>query len=507
VVETDVPLVEDGGRPDILIIVMDCVRAADFATNSPTLDRMPFCTRLASESAQFRRAVAPASWTIPSHASLFTGLYPWDHGMHARGATQLSRSVPHLAAELGRAGYRTASFSANPFVGDGTGLARGFETAAWGGWWERYARHAGGASPPGGRPGTKTNRPRLRSIPQSNLWPILRSATRTSLRHPLGFQIGNRLLHLIRHQPGECPACVSPWIESNLRTWMEAQTGDAPRFVFVNLMEAHEPYTVIDGTEPLRELWRSLTFRQDFEMWLEGSWAPTNTERATLRRLYSNGIRALDHRIEGIVRVFQETGRWDSTVAILTSDHGQGLGEEGMLSHGMSVADPVARIPLWLRAPDGALGGRTTSAWASLTDVAPTCARLAGIPDSTLPGGAGLLPLLERGRADPVWSMAEGVIWKDARDHLTADQLGRYDRVLLAGFFGNTKVVYDATRRRTVTQQLFAPSDNREPPGVAEPEMVRGMAAFMDRVAGSLRPDSGLEQNSALYNLEAWGYA
>jgi len=247
--------------------------------------------------------------------------------------------------------------------------------------------------------------------------------------------------------------------------------------------------------------------RQDFGDCWEGEWAPTGSDRATLRRLYAGGIQALDHRIEAIVRVFQDAGRWDSTVTVLTSDHGQGLGEEGMLSHGMSVADSVARIPLWIRAPGATLAGRSTTTWASLTDVAPTCARLAGIGPTTLPAGPGLLPLLDRRRDDPVWSMSEGVIWKDAREHLTPDQLARFDRVLVAGFIGNSKVVYDATRRRVSLQSLFGPEATSEAPAMSEPEMVRGMIAFMDRIGTSLRADSAISRESPLYNVEAWGYA
>jgi arylsulfatase A-like enzyme len=494
-------------RPDILVVVMDCVRASNFSAASPTLAAMPFCSRLAKESAQFLRTVSPASWTIPAHASLFTGLYPWEHRLHARGESRLSPAYPHLATELGRAGYRTASFSANPFIGDPTGLASGFQIAGWGGWWERYARHMNAKLPPGRRTAPVSERGGLERLVRSNLWPVLRSTSRSSLRHPLGFHLGNRLAHMMRHRDGECPACVAPWIEPNLAAWMAEQPPDAPRFVFINLMEAHEPYVVTRGTNPVGDLWRSLTLRQDFEEWLEGEWAPSSAERATLRRLYSGAIQSLDHRIEAIARVFQEAGRWDSTVTILTSDHGQGLGEEGMLSHGMSVADSVARIPLWVHAPGGALAGRTTTSWASLTDVAPTCARLAGIPTSGLSGGPGLLPLLERERPDPVWSMSEGVIWRDAREHLTPDQLARYDRVLVAGFVGNSKVVYDATHHRVSLQTLFGQEATSDPPAVSEEEMLRGMVTFMDRIGTALRPEPDSLRSTALYSVEEMGYA
>ncbi|MCI4340719.1 MAG: sulfatase-like hydrolase/transferase, partial [Thermoplasmata archaeon] len=161
----------DPSRPNVLVIVMDCVRAPEFSVGSETLSGMPYCTGLARESIDFRRAVAPASWTIPSHASLFTGLYPWDHRLHSRGAPQLPAGLPDLAASLSASGYRTASFSSNPFVSDLSGLTRGFETAAWGGWWERYARHLRLDRPPGGRE-VRASTPRgLSMVRKSGIWP------------------------------------------------------------------------------------------------------------------------------------------------------------------------------------------------------------------------------------------------------------------------------------------------------------------------------------------------
>ncbi|MCI4366576.1 MAG: sulfatase-like hydrolase/transferase, partial [Thermoplasmata archaeon] len=69
-------------RPDLLVVVLDCVRALDFAGGPEAVTPMPFSESLLRESIRFPKAAATAPWTIPSHASIFTGMYPWENGVH-----------------------------------------------------------------------------------------------------------------------------------------------------------------------------------------------------------------------------------------------------------------------------------------------------------------------------------------------------------------------------------------------------------------------------------------
>jgi uncharacterized sulfatase len=123
-----------GERPNILLIVLDTQRAdrlscywseeerARQVPTSPNLDR------LAAESTLFERAIAPAQWTIPSHASLFTGEYPSTH-QTVQADLELSPALPTLAELLKLGGYTTVGFCNNPLVGIlKNGLRRGFDT-------------------------------------------------------------------------------------------------------------------------------------------------------------------------------------------------------------------------------------------------------------------------------------------------------------------------------------------------------------------------------------------
>lgn len=111
--------------PNVILIVVDTLRADHMSCyhyerlTSPNLDQV------AANGVLFENAISPSSWTLPSHASMFTGLYPNQHG--AEGFwDQLSADVPTIPEELERRGYETGAFSGSPFFTPRQGLGRGF---------------------------------------------------------------------------------------------------------------------------------------------------------------------------------------------------------------------------------------------------------------------------------------------------------------------------------------------------------------------------------------------
>jgi arylsulfatase A-like enzyme len=113
-------------RPNVLMIVLDTVRADHLSTYGYERETSPNLTRLARSGARFDHVVATAPWTVPSHASVFTGLLPSEHGAHHEH-WRLRPDVPTLPEDFQRSGYRTGGLSANPFVGKPSGLHRGFD--------------------------------------------------------------------------------------------------------------------------------------------------------------------------------------------------------------------------------------------------------------------------------------------------------------------------------------------------------------------------------------------
>ncbi|MGA7861986.1 MAG: sulfatase-like hydrolase/transferase, partial [Thermoplasmata archaeon] len=347
--------------PDFLVVILDSARSADFPGGTSPLTPMPFAEGLLRESLSFPRAVAPAPWTIPSHASLFTGLYPWEHGTHLRRSLRLDPSIPTLAQLLGEHGYATFAASSNGFLSPEFGLLHGFSAAAWGEWWERFLHLPGSQFPPRG-----FNCGPTMKLPESRYWKMLETPGRYANRRPAMLDVLNRVASGLRDPGAETYSpFIASWIEPVVERWLKAQPAERPVFCFVNYYEAHEPYIISPSQVEGGMTWRDLLrLRMDRTNMLAGRWSPTPREFADLRRLYRAVVRALDARLARLADVFRAAGRWDNTVVVLSSDHGQAFGEHGYLFHGSQLWEPVVRVPLWLRLPDGRHRGEQATGWA-----------------------------------------------------------------------------------------------------------------------------------------------
>ena len=115
-------------QPDIIFIVLDTQRADRLGCYGYNKPITPYLDAFAAQSIVFEQAISPAQWTIPSHASLFTGLYPTAHQV-TQSNQSLGPDQPHLAEVLRTAGYETIGFCNNPLVGIlDNGFKRGFQT-------------------------------------------------------------------------------------------------------------------------------------------------------------------------------------------------------------------------------------------------------------------------------------------------------------------------------------------------------------------------------------------
>jgi hypothetical protein len=126
------------GAPDVVLIVLDTVRAGSVSTYGYVRPTAPGLDALAAEGALFLDATSPSTWSLPSHASLFTGRYPSSHGAHAEHR-YLDDRYPTLAQVLQGNGYDTFCITANAWISDGLGLTRGFA------WQDESLRAQGGA--------------------------------------------------------------------------------------------------------------------------------------------------------------------------------------------------------------------------------------------------------------------------------------------------------------------------------------------------------------------------
>jgi arylsulfatase A-like enzyme len=303
-------------RPDLVLVVLDTVRE-DFTgvpgSGNPGRSSTPHLDALAAEGVTFSHAFSTAPWTVPAHASLFTGLFPARHGCTTR-RPRLSDDVPTLAAILTDAGYETAAFFSNPWLDDGiTGLLRGFES-----------RVASGLA---GDP--------LESADQGGKETVER---------------------------------FGAWLDGRRR----------PFFAFVNLLEAHLPYVPPARFRAPEDSGGVSVGTQWSHGVNAGVISPDSAEWARARRLYAGDVSHADALLGELVEALRRRGAYEDAVILVTSDHGENLGEHGLADHQFCVYETLLAVPLVVRAP-GRLAPGVRREPVMLSDVFATVLDLAGL--------------------------------------------------------------------------------------------------------------------------------
>lgn len=341
-------------RPDVVVVVLDTVRAESMSAYGYGLPTTPVFDRLAEDGALFLDASAPGTWSLPSHASLFTGLFPSVHGANEEHLS-LDTTRPTLAELLAKNGWQTLAFTANPWISDHLGLTRGFQ-------WSDEAWRGGG----GGR----------------------------------AFFFAFRLLDAIGFGPDDKGGAV---VATNFEDWVESRPEDAePAFAFLNFLEAHFPhhqvphdvlrrFSSIPDAE-LHEASRRLFAAQFGAPLSELVSAET---RRPAREMYDAGVAYTDELLGRVVEALRKRGSLDDTLLVVLSDHGELLGEHGDYGHGLSVFQPTMRVPLLVRLP-GVVAPMRVPSPVSTTAVLATVLDALGLDAAAATGAvASLLPVLE----------------------------------------------------------------------------------------------------------------
>ena len=294
--------------PNVIMIVWDTVRADHLSLYGYSRPTTPFLDQLAEKSLVFDRAYSTAPWTLPSHASFFTGLYPSEH--HCGYARfRLEDQFTTLAERFRENGYATLAISNNallsPFNGFDQGFQRFIESSAYedlamGEIAERY-------------------------------W--------TSRFHPQD---------LLDSGAERTARLLSRWFK-------RLRKSRAPFFLFINYMEAHEPYPAAEGAlkffpdartakHSLLHLPRDL---DDFNCNPELAAAA----RPELLAWYDGAISYLDQHLGRLYLELEKAGLLDRTMVIVLADHGESLGEHNYYNHGFFLYEPLLHVPLLIYYP------------------------------------------------------------------------------------------------------------------------------------------------------------
>lgn len=332
----------DAFAPNVLLIILDTVRAANLGLYGYARATTPQLSRFATRGAVFDRAVSPSSWTLPSHASIFTGR--WAAELSTDWNSPLDSRDPTLAEVLAARGYRTAGFAANIyFTSTESGLARGFIH------YDDYPLTVGTI------------------------------ALASALGHYISNHRGIRAMLRWDAIPGRKTGLL---IRENIEAWVGSHH-DRPFFVFANFFDAHDPYI---AAPPYDTLFTGRRLRWDE---LDHSRSPERPlPRSILRNeqaMYDGAIASLDAELGRLLADLEASGTLRNTIVVVTADHGEEFFEHGMMDHGNSLYLPSVHVPLIVVAPRGVPAGVRVPQWVSLRDVASTILDLAGAPPS-LPG-------------------------------------------------------------------------------------------------------------------------
>ncbi len=379
-------------RPSVLLIVLDTARADRLSCYGYRRDTTPFLRSLGTDATVYDGAVAPAPWTVPSHASIFTGLYPSAHGSTWM-TNRLDKRFLTLPEFLSEKGYTTAGFCNNPAVNVGNGLAQGFDTFVEV-WQEKVMN------------------------------PTLFHRIEWFLRRLLKTDDGGALR-------------TNQWIIE----WLQrVYRGDRPFFLFVNLMESHlwhdapQKYHEMYLEEELSETIKQL-HPKDLYPILTGYLSLTEEEWQEYGDIYDGDLFYLDGKLEELYRTLEEYFFLENTIVVITSDHGEHLGEHGMIDHMLSLYEPLIRIPLIIKVPGRMNVQRGRGGDAELLDIYPTLVNLLGLEAEAEGMNFQGRSLAGEGPAARDFTIAEHDppkerIYRFLEDHPGGTAILKYDRTL-----------------------------------------------------------------------------
>ena len=346
-------------RPNLLVISIDTLRADHMSLLGYPIPTTPFIEAWARDNAVvFSTVVAPSPWTLPSHVSLFSGLDSLRHGVNhdvgsvrALGGAASMTSLDLMAERLGRAGYETAAFAGGAYIHPQYGFAQGFD---------RFAT-----------------------------WP-------DRAKDALELEVG---------------------IDRTLE-WMAGRS-TSPFFAFLHTYAVHDPYRVRQPyfdrvappdveapngrvalfsppNDPATGFQRQNLFVFRPPSGGQHELVMNRQNRRMVSAMYDSGVAYADAQIGRLLDEMANLGLADRTIVVLTSDHGESLGERGQAGH-VFLTDDNLLVPLVIAVPGGLGAGRVVHRQIRLIDVLPTILDLVGLESDAELDGVSLVPLMNAG--------------------------------------------------------------------------------------------------------------
>jgi arylsulfatase A-like enzyme len=306
---------------NVVFIVLDTVRKDRLSVYNEDVEFTQNLEEFAEDSLVFQDAVSQAPWTLPSHASMFTGQYPWDHG-----ATQkklyLDTDRELLAEQFAAKGYDTACYTSNTWISPYTGMAEGFQDI------DNF----------------------FGPLP-SDMFPAGMQKAWRWLNHGKGEKIKNAIMKLGEyfHWASESEnQSKTPRAVNRAERFLDSSGEDF--FLFLNFMDAHLPY--YPPEEYRKRHAPDVDPSEVCQKAFDHNGGRVEADFEASRKLYDAEIDYLDDQLGRLFEIFSEKDLMEETAFVIVGDHGENLGEDDMFGHQFSVSEQLVSVPMMIRSPE-----------------------------------------------------------------------------------------------------------------------------------------------------------
>jgi len=417
--------------PNIVLIVLDAVRAQNLPFYGYYRNTTPFLFSIEKDLALYKNAVSSTYWTMPSIASLFTGMYTSGHGLVVDG-DKLSPSLQTLPRILRQHGYRCGAFVRNVYVSEYSGLDRDFD--------DFYSTFVLDSLKKAASKISKKGMSRLQPPGINQLYdPPSRDGD--TLKRYFSNIAARSVDVLFDTGAGKFVQDFSGWVK---------QYRSNPFFAYFHFLETHTPYRAplkfAFEFLSLRDNLKKLFINHDHLKFLLAECGMTSEDFRILLSCYDNSIRYVDHLIGKIVRLLQKHRVYDETLIMVLADHGDNIGDHGLMFHYFCLYDTLIKIPLLIKFPAHiGLTGRISQVVQNV-DIFPTILSLLGIKDRAvceqIQGNDMLGVAAPRREQDLAVSELIKTFGPDRAQY--REQLSRFDRRLLSLRTRNRKFIHSS---------------------------------------------------------------
>ena len=314
-------------EPDILLIVLDSLRK-DIMELYGGPAKTPNLIKFKEDAVVYENAISPSSWTFPSHVSLFTGLYLNEHKVHETidhklldlTEFNLKLKAERLAENLQRKGYNTIGISNNPMVSTQTAFDQGFD-----------ALFMIDPFPISKEDPVFQEARRLGASPKQIALKLLKQGKINKILEFYKWRKREKLVSDVINFPLDKGAEMTNKL-------LKTANWESKFFRFINFLEVHEPYRNYNS----KEVWDNVT----------GIKPLGQNSMENIRKEYIAEMEYLDQQIGKLISTLKNAGKYDSTMIIITSDHGQAINEHGYMLHSTYLYDELVRVPLIIKYPN-----------------------------------------------------------------------------------------------------------------------------------------------------------